>query len=194
MKKSGFSQVFYLFIIAVLFIFNVSLIYLYFFSQRPSTSNSAPVVIPVETVVPSVDPLLVWNTYADTQEGFTFNYPSTYFADNKDISRDLFVVLKGSDYKLVSNDFGDKYTGSFYNFGLNIVCEPSDIVGDGQIMYSAPNYTVYAINGYEGPNYKSAIFFNKGACFEMTCNSDTGCDGKQLAEFKQILSTFKFTQ
>jgi hypothetical protein len=177
----------YLSVIAILFTTLLYLLYLNFYKPQ-STSIPTTNITPTETPDPTTD----WEIYVDEENNISFMYPSTYVLKEIDIPKDYFFMLQGKDYKVVTNDFGSKNTGTYYYFSINIACTPADIVGDKKILFSSDNYTVYSITGYEGPNYKSALFINNGMCWEFNCHSDYGCDGKQLEEFSQILSTFKF--
>lgn len=162
----------------------------------PTTTKTPVTVLPRVITIPAVNANSTsnWKTYTNNSDRISFMYPSTYILKERDIYRDFIAMFQGKDYKLVTNDFGSKNTGSYYYLSLNIACSPADIVGDKKTLSSIKNGTIYAITGYEGPDYKTAVLKHNDLCFELNCMSENGCNDDQFSEFSRILSTFKFIE
>lgn len=161
-----------------------------------------PTSAPIDTQQTTIDETAGWKVYRNTKVGFTINYPARYdapslpsgvgdspimYADGTE--NDATIIFSGTDpddsfFTLIISPFNGNVIDLVENQKKNLsgyeipYIQQSDLVVDGKKAlryFTKTNATgVY----FTGKNH-SFIFYN---------------DGGPQKEFKQILSTFKFTE
>ncbi len=161
-------------------------------SQKLSLSSPTPSPISTESISPTPDFTADWKTYNDELLKVEFKYPSHYIQEITQNNSYYSVDLLGLDYQTIDSDMGTQRRGTFFIITENPKCNSGAIIGE-TLITSNKIYTIYKINGYEGPDYKSAVLKKpNGDCLSFGCMSENLCEESIFEDFVSILSTFKF--
>mgnify|MGYP001175556312 FL=1 len=163
-------------------------------SKKTFPSSPTPSPILTESISPTPNPTADWKTYNDELLKVEFKYPSHYIQEITQNNSYYSIDLLGSDYQTIDSGMGTQRRGTFFIITENPKCNSGAIIGE-TLITSNKIYTIYKINGYEGPDYKSAVIKKpEGGCLSFGCMSENLCEESIYEDFVSILSTFKFTQ
>lgn len=166
---------------SLFFVSTLYLLYLQFYKSR-STSLSTN------------NPVSGWQTYKDEKLGFSFNYPASYKVVVPDAPPAYILMLQGANYATEGSPLGLQNTGDYYFLSTSSDCKPKTVLANQYKQISSDNNkSFFDVDGYEGPDYKSAIIKGEQFCYELTCHTETNCVNQHFNEFQNIVSSFELT-
>ncbi|MEJ0021348.1 MAG: hypothetical protein WDN47_02060 [Candidatus Doudnabacteria bacterium] len=131
---------------------------------------------------PSTVSMADWQTYTNAQYGFQIMYPSNY-----SVSKNV-VSMFGSTQ---APAFSSAYSTMDFLLNKNFANIPNKTKVNGITAYESPVVTASPTGGI---SYEVTFQSSTGAAIEVRFITFDGKNNDKIAEFKQIISTFKFTQ
>lgn len=175
--------------------------YFLFLNNNPKNITTNPSPTPISSINPSasVDPISTWKTYTNNTHKITFKYPQTWILDDSTANEPLNARIQlTKDQAFISMQLKlDGIGGS----GRNYQGVPYEFAGLKLYKYHVDN-TYNNTQGWgitDSLNQSLGFFVYSGKPYSITLTYpnallNTPEEKSLLAEFDQILATFKYSQ